>query len=195
MFLASYCDLEGRTTGAFTNSNAGSFVGDDEIALLTKVEMADDRHADTEVGYLLSALGGWVGAVVGRDSAGTQFAVVMQHGPVGAEADLSTMADQALEAVAGLIVVEHYWLDLMELVSHYMVHGAGIVEPKSLGMVPLLHGLISEMAGYEPAEYIERFPSGCAYPDRDHQCEGSVVNDVLRAWQDGQQSYRPGPEA
>ncbi|MEI8082475.1 MAG: hypothetical protein WCI74_11590 [Actinomycetes bacterium] len=194
MFLASECDLEGRTTYAFVNSDAGQFVGVEEVALMTKVLITDDRHAPTEVGYLLTVLGGWVGAIVGRDSAGTQFAVVMQRAPLDDADELLLMAQRALDSVTGLTVAGHYWVDLTELVSHYLFSGARDADPALLGMVPLLHGTIAEMAGYDLAQYVERYPGGCAYPDRDHRCEGAVVKDVLSSWQDGQPDHRPGRE-
>lgn len=183
--------LEGRMTYAFANTKLGEFADEDVVALLTKIYIRDDRHSVTEIGYLLSQLGGWVGAVVGRDSGGTTWAVVIQAGPASGAGELQLMLDQALSVVGGLEVADRSWLDVWEIVGRYVQAGAGIVDPRSLGFAPLLQGLIAEMAGYDVAEFVARFPDGCAYPQTNHYCQGDVLSDILRSWQDGNQSYQP----
>lgn len=180
-----------RMTGIWTNSTHDPDSGDD-VTLAQMIVFPPDQDPVVESDFLCSHLPFQVGGFHGVFPNGQGWMVVLQKAP--ASASLVQMAatdphwalvdsiERALRFNYGAEATDFATYAPNILVRYYAQAGADPDVVADWSVTQLLWGLLAECCNVSLADLASGYDAGCAFPDREHDCQGDVFRDVFALW-------------
>jgi hypothetical protein len=180
-----------RMTGIWTNSTHDADVGD-EVAMAQLIVFPPDQDPVVESDFLCSHLPFHVGGFHGVFPDAQGWMVVLQKAPASASTDLMSASERRWVLVDGVDRALRFnygaepqdWAawdrDHLEAVYEQAGVDPGLITGWSVA--ELLWGLLAECCSVPLTQVVHGHEHGCAFPDRDHECQGAVFVDVFALW-------------
>ncbi|MDQ1250339.1 MAG: hypothetical protein QG597_4718 [Actinomycetota bacterium] len=180
-----------RMTGIWTNSTHDPDAGDD-VTLAQLVVLPPDQDPVVESDFMCSHLPFHVGGFHGVFPDGQGWMVVLQKAPASASLVQMAASDPHWALVDSIQRALRFnygakALDFADLTPDFLVRycigaGADADVIADWTVTELLWGLLAECCNVSLAEVAAGYQEGCAFPDRDHECQGNVFRDVFAMW-------------
>lgn len=183
-----------RMTGLWTNSTHDPDAGN-EVSVAQLVVFAPDQDPVVESDFLCSHLPFQVGGFHGVFADGQGWMVVLQKAPAAASVALMgamephevlfDSTDRAVRFNDRAEIRDSVWWTRADLVDHYDGVDANIDAVADWSIAELLWGLLAECSGVPLTDVVAGYDGGCAFPRRDHDCQGDTFRDVFALWTTG----------
>lgn len=180
-----------RMTGVWTNSTHDADAGD-EVTLAQLIVFPPDQDPVVESDFLCSHLPFHVGGFHGVFPDGQGWMVVLQKAPASASTGLMAASephwalvdgiDRALRFNYGAEAQDWFAAPPDLLLTYYNSVGADRDIVSNWTATELLWGLLAECCNASLVDVVGGYARGCAFPDRQHDCQSDVFRDVFALW-------------
>jgi hypothetical protein len=180
-----------RMTGIWTNSTHDPDAGDD-VTLAQLIVLPADQDPVVESDFLCSHLPFQVGGFHGMFPDGQGWMVVLQKAPASASLIQMAASDPHLALVDSIerALRFNYGAEAADfatytpdiLLRYYRQTGVDDDVVANWTVTELMWGLLAECCNVPLADLAAGYEAGCAFPDRDHECQGDVFRDVFALW-------------
>lgn len=180
-----------RMTGIWTNSTLDADAGD-EVTLAQLIVFPPDQDPVVESDFLCSHIPFHVGGFHGVFPNGQGWAVILQKAPAAASCELIGASeshwvlvdaiDRALRFNYGAEAQDWFAAPRDLLLTIYHSAGADRDVVEGWSVTELLWGLLAECCNVPLADIVDGYAKECAFPDREHDCQGDVFRDVFALW-------------
>lgn len=184
-----------RLTGIWNNRDAAPST-DDEIATGHFIALPEDQHLDVEADFLTAHIPYWVASLGGAFADGQPWLFVLQKAPADASRRLVGAADpawvlrdslyRALRFNDGAQLRQEFVWSHADLLDVYEWVGVDPDAVAGWSVAELLRGLLTECCHADLVDVVDASPSGCAFPDVEHDCAGDAFTDVFARWGAGE---------
>lgn len=180
-----------RMTGIWTNSTHDADVGD-EVALAQLIVFPPDQDPVVESDFLCGHLPFHVGGFHGVFPDGQGWAVVLQKASAATSMELMAASeshwvlvdaiDRALRFNYGADAQDWFAATRELLLTIYHRSGADLDVVEDWSVTELLWGLLAECCNVPLVDIVDGYAQECAFPGREHNCQGDVFRDVFALW-------------
>ena len=195
-------DVSGRLQYINHQTLARDFDGD-QLAAIHLITLPDNQDVAAQLEFIFAQLPTCVVAFGGTYEDGSQWVVTFERGPLGVGGKATALRDLRLHLgrVVALdprvTVAQQVVLTRRQLLDWYptwpnrgltnaaVAAGALVaIDPNRLGVTDLLRGIAVEACGYSLMDFCRAYPTGCGFPNEEHDCTGDVFGDIFQAWLD-----------
>ena len=180
-----------RMTGIWVNKTHDPDAGD-EVVMAQMIVLPSDQDPVVESGFLCAHIPFHIACFHGVFADGQGWMVVLQKASaalsqqmVGATDPHWVLVDgisRALRFNAGAEADQGATWDRDVLEAYYEEQGASLEEIAGWSVSELVWGLLVECCNVPLLTAVTGYEAGCAYPDREHICQGDVFSDVFSLW-------------
>lgn len=180
-----------RMTGIWINKTHDPDVGN-EVALAQMIILSADQDPAVESDFLCSHLPFHIGGFHGVFADGQAWLVIIQKASAALSKHMVSATDPHWILVDGISRVLRYnagaeaeqWAtwDRDSLETYYAQQGVEVAVIASWSIAELLWGLLAECCNAPLLAVVQGYKTGCAFPNREHNCQADVFNDVFSLW-------------
>lgn len=164
------------------------------LALISLVTLGRDQDPHLESDFLTAHLPYAIGGIHGVDPYGTPWALMVQVMPETAAQIVPTACASwpTADAINRVLTLNDQaaldWdrpLDRSHLLQAYHERGVSQDQLEDWTLADLLVGLLTECCYDDLPDIVALAPSGCPFPDDEHECQHDTFRDVFAMWSSG----------